>query len=112
VIREIDRLRRAYIGAISTAIDAATKLQRIDKEFAGMDFVPSQADIDEMNETANSIINRLATDQKAAGKAQTYIHVGGDMMQVGDITESDNIAIGKEIKQKVKRDRRFKPPSK
>ena len=122
MIGQIDQLRLAYIRAVGEAIVAHGKLTRLDNSFKAIKCKPSPQAIEEMNTVADAAINALAEAQAIARNASTYINVGGDMVQVGDITDSDSIAIGKDIDQdtttstpmasryRVKHDKRFKPP--
>ena len=99
MIRTIDHIRHEYVNAINEAIIAATKLQRLDKAFGGLAYVPTQAAIEEMNATTNALINRLAQALHMAHTAHTYI--GGDMITVGNVTDAANIVVGKDNSQQT-----------
>ena len=124
MIRTIDRLRIEYTNAINEAIIAAEKLQRLDKSFGGLAYVPTQDAIAEMNATANAAINRLAHAQHMSSGGGTYINAGGDVITVGNVEDSNNLVVGtdndvggtyieqKTTQKRAKRDPRFKPPGK
>lgn len=94
---EIDRLRKRYIAGLGDALIALDRLSSIDERFAGLDHAPTAASIDEINALANAVINERFRHRGQAGQ----INVAGDLIQVGDIIDSSNIAIGKEIDQSV-----------
>ena len=101
MLREIDHIRREYVNAITVAIIAATKLQRLDSKFGGLAYVPQQHAIDEMNATADEVINLIAQAQHIAHSGGTYINAGGDIVQVGNVTDAANIVVGKDNSQQT-----------
>ena len=103
MIATIEHLKQTYIRGISTALNAYKNLSLTDPAFRELQNVPTVAAIDEMNATANRVIENLARAQHEMKKPGTTINVGGDMIQVGDITDSDNITVGKDIDTGVKK---------
>ena len=101
MIATIDRLRHNYTHAVEAAIDAHADLCRISDAYQSLEDVPTAAAIDEMDKTTNVLIDALARAE-VTGRAQpTYIHVGGDWISVGSISDSESIAIGKRIEQDI-----------
>ena len=111
LIPEIDRQRRRYERAISEAMLAAEELKMLDAEFRALLYVPTTKAIDEIEAVANSVIARHTTNIKQPVTGPVY-NVGGDVIQVGDIIDAENIAIGKDIDQDVNEPpaRRYRPP--
>jgi len=101
MIRTIDHIRHEYVDAITEAIIAANKLRRLDPAFGGLAYVPTQAAIEEMNATTNALINRLAQALHMAHSGGTYISAGGDVVQVGNVTDAANIVVGKDNTQQT-----------
>ena len=101
MIETIDRLRHNYTHAVESAIDAHAALCRISDAYQTLEDVPTAAAIDEMDTTTNVLIDALARAQSAGRAQPTYINVGGDWISVGSITDSEGIAIGKQIEQDI-----------
>ena len=100
MISQIDRYRHQYAIGITGAMNAHEALCAIDPTFRTLEHTPSWKAIVSMNIAADEAIDALARAQNEAKDAGATINVGGDMIQVGDITDSENVAIGKDIKQK------------
>jgi len=102
LIDDIDRLRIIYVEAISQAVAAYAALCTIDTGFQDVfEHVPTVQAIDEMNMKADQVINAYAKAQSAVDDLGATFNIGGDMIQIGDITDSKNIAIGKDIEQEI-----------
>jgi hypothetical protein len=99
MIAYIDRTRKKYVVGITAAIEALNSLKAVDESFRHLDHAPTVQAIAEMNQAANAAIDARARASHEEGKAGSTINVTGDYIRVGDITDSENIAIGKDIEQ-------------
>lgn len=99
MIAEIDRLRSMYVDSISRAMSVAHALRQLDAGFNALEHVPSADALDEMQRIAERVLDERSRAEHDMRQAGRTIHVGGDFIQVGDIVESSNIAVGKNITQ-------------
>ena len=97
MIDDIDRLRIIYVEAISKAVTAYAALCTIDTGFQDVfEHAPTVQAIDEMNMKADQVIHAYAKAQSAVDDLGATFHIS-----VGPITDSKNIAIGKDIEQEI-----------
>lgn len=103
MIAQIDGLRRKYVAAVTAAIEAHESLKSIDESFRHLDHAPTVQAITEMDAAANAAINVRARAVHEEDERRSNINVTGDYIRVGDITDSENIAVGKDIDQESKK---------
>ena len=97
MIAQIDQLSKTYINSISQALDVHNALSQIDDNFKDLKHVPTTETIDEMVRAAHAAINERLRAQHALSK-DSSVTVHGDYVSVGDIIDSDNVQVGKDLK--------------
>ena len=102
MIAQIDAVRQRHNDGASEAMRALATLAQM-TNFAGYDeLMTAYMDgIAAVDSAADAAINARAQAEHEAKKAGATITVQGDMIQVGDVTNSENIAIGKDIGQNI-----------